>query len=126
MGDDGSEKKQPSRVGSFIQTYHSFLSSFVIGAAGLVATSIWQYRQSEISGKQAESQQQIAKAQADNNWRIERAEILSKNLDVLSASGPADGRAALRRLLSLRGGTSWIPNSRSPTRWNSGKDSPPT
>ena len=51
---------KPSRLGKFIQTYHSFLSTFVIGAAGLVATSIWQYRQSEIARRQAESQAQIA------------------------------------------------------------------
>jgi len=30
-----------SRLGHFIQTYSSFLSSFVIGVAGLCATSLW-------------------------------------------------------------------------------------
>jgi hypothetical protein len=104
MSDGADTKPKPSRVGSFIQTYHSFLSSFVIGAAGLVATSIWQYRQSEIAGKQAESSQQIAKAQAENNWRIERAEILSKNLDVLSASGPETVERRYGVLLSLTRG----------------------
>jgi hypothetical protein len=33
-----------SRLGEFIEKYSSFLSSFVIGMAGLIATSIWQYR----------------------------------------------------------------------------------
>src|SRR5215831_14409991 len=85
--DKPSSEIETSRLGKFIQTYSSFLSTFVIGAAGLVATSIWQYRQSEIAARQAESQQRIAVTQAENNWRIERAEILSKNLAVLSSSG---------------------------------------
>ena len=93
-GDEGEEEKgkdkeKPSRLGKFIQTYHGFLSTFVIGAAGLIATSIWQYKQSEIATPQAESQQKIAETQAENSWRIERAEILSKNLQVLAAHGPA-------------------------------------
>jgi len=37
----------PSRLGRFIQNYSGFLSSFVIGVAGLVATSIWQFRQAQ-------------------------------------------------------------------------------
>jgi hypothetical protein len=94
----------PSRIGKFIQTYHSFLSSFVIGAAGLVATSIWQYRQSETAARQAESQQRIAATQAENNWRIERAEILSKNLDVLSTAGPDTVERRYGVLLSLTRG----------------------
>jgi hypothetical protein len=94
----------PSRVGQFIQTYHSFLSTFVIGAAGLIATSVWQYRQSEIARSQAESQQQIAKTQAENSWRIERAEILSKNLQVLASSGEATVEQRYGVLLSLTRG----------------------
>jgi hypothetical protein len=94
----------PSRVGKFIQTYHSFLSTFVIGAAGLIATSIWQYRQSEIARHQAESQQQIATTQAENSWRIERAEILSKNLQVLATSGSNSVEQRYGVLLSLTRG----------------------
>jgi hypothetical protein len=94
----------PSRVGQSIQTYHSFLSTFVIGAAGLIATSVWQYRQSEIARSQAESQQQIAKTQAENSWRIERAEILSKNLQVLASSGEATVEQRYGVLLSLTRG----------------------
>lgn len=97
-------KEQPSRVGRFIQTYHSFLSTFVIGAAGLIATSIWQYRQSEIARRQAESQQQIATTQAENSWRIERAEILSKNLQVLASSGENTVEQRYGVLLSLTRG----------------------
>jgi hypothetical protein len=96
--------KPSSELGRFIQTYSSFLSTFVIGAAGLVATSIWQYRQSEIAAKQAESSQRIAVTQADNQWRIERAEILSKNLGVLSASGEDTVEQRYGVLLSLTRG----------------------
>jgi len=93
-----------SRLGQFIQTYHSFMSSFVIGAAGLIATSIWQYRQSETSRHQAESQQKIAETQAENSWRIQRAEILSKNVHVLSSAGEATVEQRYGVLLSLTRG----------------------
>jgi hypothetical protein len=73
-----------SGLGKFIQKYHGFLSSFVIGVAGLVATTIWQFRQAETSRRQAASQEEITKTKADNDWRIARAEILAKNLDVLA------------------------------------------
>jgi hypothetical protein len=93
-----------SRIGQFIQTYHSFMSSFVIGAAGLIATSIWQYRQSETSRHQAISQQKIAETQAENSWRIQRAEILSKNVSVLSSAGEATVEQRYGVLLSLTRG----------------------
>jgi hypothetical protein len=95
---------QPSRMGKFIQTYSSFLSSFVIGVAGLVATSIWQYRQSQNAIKQAESEQKIATTKAENEWRIARAEILAKNLNVLSTQGPATADQRFGVLLSLTRG----------------------
>jgi hypothetical protein len=104
MTDRNSYVDSPSRFGKFIQAYSSFLSTFVIGAAGLVATSIWQYRQSEIASHQAESQQKIAITQAENNWRIERAEILAKNLGVLSAAGPDTVEQRYGALLSLTRG----------------------
>ncbi|MDX2022858.1 MAG: hypothetical protein SF187_21675 [Deltaproteobacteria bacterium] len=94
-------KPEPSRLGQFIQSYSSFLSSFVIGVAGLVATSIWQYRQSEITRAQAASDQAITKAKADNEWRIARADILAKNLDVLSAQGENNTDRKFGVLLSL-------------------------
>jgi hypothetical protein len=100
---EGTEEK-PTRLGKFIQTYSAFLSSFVIGVAGLIATSIWQYRQSEIARRQAESQQKIAETNAANSWRIERAEILAKNLQILSTRGAATLEQRYGVLLSLTRG----------------------
>jgi hypothetical protein len=100
----GDDRDRPSRLGQFIQTYHGFLSSFVIGVAGLVATSIWQYRQSQVAAQQARSEQAIARTKADNDWRIARAEILSKNLNVLSTQGPASADQRFGVLLSLTRG----------------------
>ena len=116
--------EQPSQVGKFIQTYSSFLSTFVIGAAGLVATSIWQYRQSEIAAQQAASQQRIAVTQADNNWRIERAEILSKNLGVLSSSGQDTAEQRYGVLLSLTRGSLLDPELAVSYALELGKDNP--
>src|SRR5260370_13699089 len=80
-----SSDPQATRIGKFIQTYHGFLSSFVIGAAGLIATSIWQFRQAEIAGRQSAAQQKVAETQAENNWKIEMAIILALNLQTISA-----------------------------------------
>jgi hypothetical protein len=98
------QEAQPSKMGKFIQTYSSFLSSFVIGVAGLVATSIWQYRQSQTAIKQAESEQKIATTKAENEWRIARAEILAKNLGILSTQGMATADSRFGVLLSLTRG----------------------
>jgi len=124
MAVDEQPKARPSPVGTFIQTYSSFLSTFVIGAAGLVATSIWQYRQSEIALRQAESQQRIAVTQADNNWRIERAEILSKNLAVLSSSGQETVEQRYGVLLSLTRGSILDPELAVSYALELGKESP--
>src|SRR5215475_12479137 len=98
-----AEPPTESKFGQFIQKYHTFLSSTVIGVAGLIATSIWQYLQSEVAQRQSESQQRVAQTQAENQWRIERAEILSKNLQVLSAqTGNVEQRYGV--LLSLARG----------------------
>jgi hypothetical protein len=94
-----------SRFGHFIQTYSGFLSSFVIGVAGLVATSIWQYRQSLNAERQAISEQAIAKTKAENDWRIARAEILAKNLGVLSSQSPDTADQRFGVLLSLTRGS---------------------
>jgi len=99
-----NDETHPSRMGRFIQTYSGFLSSFVIGVAGLVATSIWQYRQSQTAMKQAESEQKIAATKAENEWRIARAEILAKNLGVLSTQGPNTADQRFGVLLSLTRG----------------------
>src|ERR1041384_7580702 len=90
-----------SRVGKFIVKYHTFLSSFMLGAAGLVATSIWQFRQSETAQRQAEAQQKVAETQAENSWKIERAEILGKNLAVLASAGTNTADQRYGVLLSL-------------------------
>jgi hypothetical protein len=93
-----------TKLGRFIQTYSGFLSSFVIGVAGLVATSIWQYRQSLTAAEQARSEQTIARTKAENDWRIARAEILSKNLTVLSSQDGATADQRFGVLLSLTRG----------------------
>ncbi|HEY0989249.1 MAG TPA: hypothetical protein VGD80_19405 [Kofleriaceae bacterium] len=93
--------EEGSRIGKFIVRYHTFLSSFVIGAAGLVATSIWQFRQAQTAQRQAEAQQKVAETQAENSWKIERAEILGKNLGVLASSGAGSADQRYGVLLSL-------------------------
>ena len=96
---------QPTKLGHFIQTYSGFLSSFVIGVAGLVATSIWQYRQSQTAVRQAESEQAIARTKAENDWRIARAEILAKNLNILASQAPDSADQRFGVLLSLTRGS---------------------
>jgi hypothetical protein len=113
-----------SKLGKFIQTYHGFLSSFVIGVAGLVATSIWQYRQSQIAAQQAHSEQTIAETKAENDWRIARAEILSKNLNVLSAQGPGSADQRFGVLLSLTRGAIIDPELAVSYAMELGKDNP--
>jgi hypothetical protein len=94
----------PLRLGPFIEKYSSFLSSFVIGMAGLVATSIWQYRQSENGKAESETQLKLARTKAENDWKIARAEILAKNLDVLATQGPNAADRKFGVLLSLTRG----------------------
>src|SRR5215831_19685066 len=113
-----------TKLGRFIQTYHGFLSSFVIGVAGLIATSIWQYRQSQVAAEQGQSEQQIAKTKAENDWRIARAEILSKNLNVLSTQGPASADQRFGVLLSLTRGAIIDPELAVSYALELGKDNP--
>jgi hypothetical protein len=113
-----------SRVGRFIKNYHSFLSTFVIGAAGLIATSIWQYKQSEIARRQAESAEKQAKTQAENQWRIERAEILAKNLQVLASRGGSTADQRYGVLLSLTRGEILDPELAVSYALELGKDNP--
>src|SRR6478736_1999277 len=115
---------RPSRLGRFIQTYHGFLSSFVIGVAGLIATSIWQYRQSQTAAAQAKSEQAIARTKADNDWRIARAEILSKNLNILSTQGPQTADQRFGVLLSLTRGAILDPELAVSYALELGKDNP--
>src|SRR5437868_2748371 len=81
------DQPRKSRFQQFVNNYHTFLSSFVIGAAGLVATTVYQSKQQDIARRQANAQIEVAKREADTKWRIERAEILAKNLQVLSGNG---------------------------------------
>lgn len=125
-GNENPDEKdeETSKVGKFIQKYHTFLSSFVIGAAGLVATSIWQYRQSEVSRRQAESQQKVAETQAANSWKIERAEILAKNLQTLASQGPGNVEQRYGVLLSLTRGNILDPELAVSYALELGKDNP--
>jgi hypothetical protein len=95
---------ETSAIARFIHTYSTFLSTFVIGVAGLVATSIWQYRQGEISRQQAQAQTEMAREKARSDWRIARAEILAKNLDVLTKHGAETADSRFGVLLSLTRG----------------------
>jgi hypothetical protein len=115
---------ETSKFGHFIQTYSSFLSSFVIGVAGLVATSVWQFRQSKNAEEQARSDQAIAKTKADNDWRITRADILSKNLNVLSTQGPSTADQRFGVLLSLTRGAIIDPELAVSYALELGKDNP--
>ncbi|HVZ88560.1 MAG TPA: hypothetical protein VHG72_16430 [Polyangia bacterium] len=123
-GEGPAPGEKTSKLGKFIQTYHGFLSSFVIGVAGLVATSIWQYRQSQIAAQQAKSEQTIAETKAENDWRIARAEILSKNLNVLSAQGPGSADQRFGVLLSLTRGAIIDPELAVSYAMELGKDNP--
>jgi hypothetical protein len=122
--DSQHKPEDVSRLGRFIQTYSGFLSSFVIGVAGLVATSIWQYRQSQTAIRQAESEQKIAATKAENEWRIARAEILAKNLNVLSTQGPNTADQRFGVLLSLTRGAILDPELAVSYALELGKDNP--
>jgi hypothetical protein len=114
----------PSRLGRFIQNYSGFLSSFVIGVAGLVATSIWQFRQAQNAERQQASEQAIARTKADNDWRIARAEILGKNLSVLSQQGPQTADQRFGVLLSLSRGNILDPELAVSYALELGRDNP--
>jgi hypothetical protein len=121
--DEASEPER-SRIGKFIQTYHSFLSSFVIGAAGLIATSIWQFRQAEIAGRQASAQQKVAETQAENNWKIEKAKILAQNLQTLATQGAGNVEQRYGVLLSLTRGNILDPELAVSYALELGRDNP--
>jgi hypothetical protein len=90
-----------SRFGRLIVRYPTFLSSLVVGIAGLVATSMWQYRNYHSQRDQAAAQQKVAETQAANSWKIERAELLGKNLQVLAQTGSDSADQRYGVLLSL-------------------------
>lgn len=121
---EGAIDPDTSKLGKFILKYHTFLSSFVIGAVGLLATSIWQYRQSQTTRWQAEAQQKVAETQAANSWKIERAEILAKNLQVLASTGAATVDQRYGVLLSLARGNILDPELSVSYALELGKDNP--
>jgi hypothetical protein len=100
------------------------MSSFVIGVAGLIATSVWQYRQSKTAEQQALSEQAIAKTKADNDWRITRADILSKNINILATQGPNTADQRFGVLLSLTRGSIIDPELAVSYALELGKDNP--
>jgi hypothetical protein len=120
----GGSAGKKSRLAKFIQEYHGALSTLFLGLAGLVATSIWQYRQSVTAAAQAKSEQAIARTKADNDWRIARAEILSKNLNVLSTTGPQSADQRFGVLLSLTRGAILDPELAVSYALELGKDNP--
>jgi len=102
--DEKKPEEHSSRFGVFLQKYATLLSSTVLGIAGLAATSIWQCRQSATTEQQAQAQQHIAEMQAENSWKIERADILSKNIATLASNAPDSAEQRYGVLLSLTRG----------------------
>ncbi len=111
-------------IGKFISTNSSFFSSFVIGIAGLTATSIYQCNQSKLAERQAVSQATMAQLQADNNWKIERAKILSQNLQALTARGGDSAEQRYGVLLSLSRGNILDPDVSLSYALELGRDNP--
>ena len=123
-GGDSNNNKRKSKLAKFLQEYHGPLSTLFLGLAGLIATSIWQYRQSVTSAQAAKSEQAIARTKADNDWRIARAEILSKNLTILSTQGPQTADQRFGVLLSLTRGAILDPELAVSYALELGKDNP--
>ena len=98
--------------------------AITLGAVGLMATSIWQYRQSQTTRWQAEAQQKVAETQAANSWKIERAEILAKNLQVLASTGANTVDQRYGVLLSLARGNILDPELSVSYALELGKDNP--
>jgi hypothetical protein len=96
------ERPEPTgRIARLFAKHPQMVSSFVIGVAGLIATTIWQWRNYHTQREQADAQQKVAETQAANGWKIARADILAKNLAVLSLSGPDSADQRFGVLLSL-------------------------
>jgi hypothetical protein len=118
------DTEPPSRFGRFLQKYATLLSSTVLGIAGLAATSIWQFRQAATAQQQAESQQRVAEAAATNSWKIERADILSKNIATLAGNGSDTVEQRYGVLLSLTRGNLIDPELAVSYALELGKDNP--
>ncbi len=85
--DGGKDGAPPSKFREFVTHYHSFIQTVVIGLGGILATVAYQAKQSQIAEEQALAQIKNTEITTNNQWRIERAEVLSKNLQVLSGNG---------------------------------------
>jgi hypothetical protein len=85
----------------FVEKYSTFLSSFVLGLAGLIGTGLYQHEQTKISNEQAKASIEVSKNKAETDWKIARAEILSKNLQVLLTKGEDTVDQRFGVLLSL-------------------------
>jgi hypothetical protein len=118
------DAEPPSRFGRFLQKYATLLSSTVLGIAGLAATSIWQFRQAATAQQQAASQQRVAEAAATNSWKIERADILSKNIGTLAGNGSDTVEQRYGVLLSLTRGNLIDPELAVSYALELGKDNP--
>lgn len=118
---------QPAKRGSlaeFVSANTNVVSSFVIGIAGLAVTSTYQCNQGELQKRQAEAQMKIAREQADNSWRIERAKILSENLKTLTARGGDTVEQRYGVLLSLLRGSILEPDVAVSYALELGRDNP--
>lgn len=117
----------PPKRGSlaeFVSANTNVVSSFVIGIAGLAVTSTYQCNQGELQKRQAEAQMKIAREQADNSWRIERAKILSENLKTLTARGGDTVEQRYGVLLSLLRGSILEPDVAVSYALELGRDNP--
>lgn len=91
-------------IGKLMHENTQFLSSVVIGGAGLIATSLYQWNNSKLAQQQADWQRQREQEKSDNEWRIERAKILAQNLQTLTARGSDTAEQRYGVLLSLTRG----------------------
>ena len=121
----------PSRSGTALEVREA--SSRPTTASSPASSSAWRGWWPPRSGstasrrsprQQARSEQAIARTKAENDWRIARAEILSKNLNVLSTQGPGSADQRFGVLLSLTRGAIIDPELAVSYALELGKDNP--
>ena len=92
-----SSNKKKSKLAKFLQEYHGPLSTLFLGVAGLIATSIWQYRQSVTVRRGGEvragDRPHQGRQRLAHRARRDPVEEPERPVD----AGAADGRPALRR-----------------------------
>jgi len=91
-------------VGKLIRENTQFLSSVVIGGAGLIATSLHQCSTADLARRQSQWQRRMEVERSNNAWRIERAKILADNLRTLTQRGGDTAEQRYGVLLSLTRG----------------------